>query len=107
MPIIISEERFLSQSRACVERYKELKEKFPDDRNFKKLDRVVRPLKTLYGKDKVYAVKHLNYLEACQITFSEERRALIVQVIELLQKLILHKKLQKPSESKTNPGAKT
>lgn len=96
MPTIISEERFLSQSRRCVEQFEVLREKFPEDDNFKKLKRVIRPLKTLYGKDKVYAVKHLNYLEKYQITFTEERRALVVQLIELLQKLILHKKLQKP-----------
>jgi len=52
-------------------------------------------MKGLYGRDKVYAVKQLNFLEDAQIAYTEERRALIVQMIELLQKLILHKKLQK------------
>ena len=96
MPVIISEERYLSQSRRCWEQYLVLGEKFPNDKNFKKLARIIRPLKNLYHRDKVYAVRSLNYLENCQLAFSEERRALVVQVIELLQKLILHKKLQKP-----------
>ena len=59
------------------------------------MGRIVRALKTLYQRDKVYAVKQLNYLEKGIVSFTEERRALLVQVIELLQKLILHKKLNK------------
>ncbi len=95
MANIISEERFLSQARKVKEQFLALREKFPEDRNFKKLNRVVRSFKGLYGRDKVYAVKQLNYLETVQVSFSEERRALVVQMIELLQKLILHKKLNK------------
>ena len=96
MVIIIAEERFLSLSLKCSEQYLYLREKFPEDLKFKKLKRVIVSLKVLYKKDKVYAVKYLNYLEKYQMHFTEERRALVVQLIELLQKLILHKKLQKP-----------
>ena len=96
--MILSEERYLSQARKHTEQYDYLREKFPTDKNFKKVSRVIRSLKHLYAKDKVYAVKQLNYLEMVQVTFSEERRALIVQLIELLQKLILHKKLTKPHD---------
>jgi hypothetical protein len=96
MVVIISEERFQSQSRRLLEQYLFLKEKFPKDEKFKKLGRVPRVLKTLYRKDKVYAVKQLNYLEKHQIFFSEERRSLVVQMTELLQKLILHQKLNRP-----------
>lgn len=92
---IISEERYQSQSRKFLEQYKYLKQKFPEDIYFKKIGRIVRGLKGLYGRDKVYAVRQLNYAEKGLIAFSEERRALIVQVIELLQKLILHKKLNR------------
>ena len=98
MPIIITEERFLSLSRDCVEQFEMLKAKFPEDQNFKKIGRLAKTLKPLYYKDKVYAVRHLNYLEKAQVSFQEERRALIVQMIELLQKLILHKKLN-PEEN--------
>lgn len=95
MVVIISEERFLSQSRRFLEQYLYLKEKFPEDAKFKKIKRAISPLKKLYRRDKVYAVKQLNYLEKYQIFFTEERRALVIQVIELLQKLILHKKLNR------------
>ena len=95
MSVIITEERFLSQARKFVEQALYLKAKFPEDKNFKKVVRVSKSLKSLYGRDKVYAVRQLNYLEKAQIAFSEERRALIVQMVELLQKLILHKKLNK------------
>ncbi len=97
MSIIITEERYLSLSRKCVEQFLYLKEKFPEDKGFKKIGRIAKGLKPLYGRDKVYAVRQLNYLEKAQIAFNEERRALIVQMIELLQKLILHKKLNKAS----------
>jgi hypothetical protein len=95
MTTIITEERFLSQARKYSEQFLYLKAKFPEDKSFKKLNRVIRSFKGLYGREKVYAVKQLNFLENVQISFSEERRALVVQMIELLQKLILHKKLNK------------
>jgi len=95
MTIIISEERYRSQNRKFLAQYLYLKEKFPEDKHFKRMGRIVRALKTLYQRDKVYAVKQLNYLEKGIVSFTEERRALLVQVIELLQKLILHKKLNK------------
>jgi hypothetical protein len=63
--------------------------------NLKKLGRVYRQMKSLYFRDKVYAIKHLNFLEKMQVVFSEERKALVVRTIEILQKLILHKKLNK------------
>ncbi|GEM_PF-4359239 len=93
MVCIISEERFLSQGRKFEEQYAFLAEKFPKDETFKKIKRVLRIFKNLYAKDKVYAVKQLNYLEKYQISFSEERRALVVQMINVLEKLILQKKL--------------
>ncbi len=95
MSVIITEERFLSQARKCLEQALYLKAKFPEDKNFKRIVRIAKSLKPLYGRDKVYNVRQLNYLEKAQVTFSEERRALIVQMIELLQKLILHKKINK------------
>lgn len=95
MSVIISEERYLSLTRKSVEQFEVLKAKFPEDKSFKKIGRIAKSLKSLYGRDKVYAVRQLNYLEKAQVAFSEERRALIVQMIELLQKLILHKKLNK------------
>lgn len=95
MVTIITEERFLSQARKHTEQFLYLKEKFPEDKSFKKIGRIARTLKSLYGRDKVYAVRQLNYLEKAQASFSEEQHALIVQLIELLQKLILHKKLNR------------
>lgn len=99
MPEIISEERFRSQAKQATELFKKLRDKFPEDVNFRKISRVFRQMKSLYFRDKVYAVKHLNFLEKMQVFFSEEKRALVVQTIEILQKLILHKKLNK-EESK-------
>lgn len=95
MSVIITEERFLSQARKHVEQALYLKAKFPEDKNFKKIVRIAKSLKPLYGRDKVYSVRQLNFLEKAQIVFRDERRALIVQMIELLQKLILHKKLNR------------
>ena len=93
MPIIISEERFKSQYNQILERYILLKEKFPKDVKFKKLNRVIRQMKSAYSRDKIYSVKYLNHFEMVQVSFSEERRALIVKCVELMQKVILHKKL--------------
>ena len=93
MPQILSDEQFKSRYTLIWEKYQALKEKFPEDKHWKKLGRVLRQAKASYGKDKVYAVKYLNYFEMVQVSYSEERRALVVRAIELMQKVILHKKL--------------
>jgi hypothetical protein len=95
MTSIISEERFISQSQQVRHFYKILLDKEKDDENFRKLGRVYRQIKSLYFRDKVYAVRQLNFLEKMQTVFFEEKRALVVQTVEILQKLILHKKLNK------------
>ncbi|PID70104.1 hypothetical protein CSB37_03790 [bacterium DOLZORAL124_38_8] len=99
MAEIITFEQYKGRCKRLIESYQLLKKKFPEDVKFKKMNRVFRLMRSLYGRDKIYAVNHLNYLEHHQVYFDEERRALIVQGIELLKKLILHKKLNKPVES--------
>ena len=93
MPTIITPERFNSLYQDIWERYLVLREKFPDDKNLKKFRRLFRLMKGAYDRDKVYAVKYLNTLERIQISFTEERRALIVRAVELMQKVILQKKV--------------
>lgn len=93
MPEIISEVRFKSLSDQLWEKYLELLEKFPEDVKFKKLGRIIKLSKQAYRRDSVYAVKYLNHFETVLISYSEERRALIVRYIELMQKVILHKKI--------------
>jgi len=95
MPKIILPEQFDNQYQDLVERYKELKEKFPEDKQWKKLKHVLHQTKSAYTRDKLYVVKYLNYFEFKQVLFREEQRAWIVRVVELLQKVILQKKLNK------------
>ncbi len=95
MPVIISEEQFKSQCRAIKERFLVLKESDPEDPYWKKAERIIFQMCCAYGRDKVYAVKYLNLLEKYQPSFQEEKRALIVRAVELMQKVILHKKLNK------------
>ena len=106
MTEIISFERFKSQYKNILEKYKILlakdKEKGEVDINFKKIGRIIKNIRSIYGRDKVYAVRYLNYLEKYQCMFSEEKRALIVKAVELCQKVILHKKLRKVCKTKPN-----
>ena len=106
MACVISKERYISQVKGFQEAYLVLREKFPEDENFRNLKPVIMNLKKLYPKDKVYAVKQMNYLEKHQVTFVEERRALIVKIVGVLQKLILHKKLQPTQKSIARPRSK-
>ena len=99
MTLIISEERFISQTQRVRHFYKELLVKYPNDVDLKKLSRVYRQMKSLYFRDKIYVVKHLNFLEKIQVAFTEERHSLVVQTVEIMQKLILHKKLNKAEEN--------
>jgi len=106
MTLIISEERFISRVQRVRHSYKDLLVKYKEDVNLKKLGRVYRQMKSLYFRDKVYAIKHLNFLEKMQVVFSEEKRALVVQTVEILEKLILHKKLNREEKKITRrrPG---
>lgn len=96
MAHIISAQRYQSQIKQAEEKYKLLTKKEEEDKKWKKLRGRMKKLRSLYHKDKVYAVKQLNFFEQSQILFQNEKRALIVFIVELLQKLILHKKLNKP-----------
>ncbi len=99
MTEIISFERFKSQYKNIWEKYRILMQKDLEndevDLSFKKTGRIIKSMKRIYGMDKVYAVKCLNYLERFQCMFTEEKRALIVRAVELCQKVILHKKVNK------------
>lgn len=95
MPEIISAEQFESKYQELLERYKDLRKKFPDDIRFKKLGHVLRQSRSAHTRDRLYVVKYLNFFESKQIFFREERRAWVVRIFELLQKVILHKKLNK------------
>lgn len=92
--MILSPERFKSLYTAIWQQYLALSEKFPDDKQWKKMRRLFKLIKSSYGRDKVYAVKYLNTLERIQVGLTEERRALIVRAIELMQKVILQKKIE-------------
>ena len=93
MPLIISEEQFRSRYRLIREKFLELKKIDLEDKYWKKIGRIITQMRGAYRRDKVYAVKYLNHLERYQPSFREEKRALIVKSIELMQKVILHKKL--------------
>jgi hypothetical protein len=119
---IISPERFKSTYESIKERYyevlktsekkynhQELQEKFLEENSersekseeltpknrFKKVQKILIRMKSAYARPKMYAIKNLNALEKYQIMFKDEERAVIVQMIELMEKVILHKKLNK------------
>lgn len=92
--MILPPERFKSLYSVVWNRYVFLAEKFPEDKQWKKMRRLFKLMKSSYGRDKVYAVKYLNTLQRIQVGLAEERRALIVKAIELMQKVILQKKTE-------------
>ncbi len=93
MPVIITKERFRSLYEALLEHYKTLKATDKTDLKWRKIGNTIRRMKQVMARDKVYAVKYLNILEGAQPQFRNEKRALVVKCLELLQKVILHKKL--------------
>jgi hypothetical protein len=102
MPNIISLQRFTSEYLRIKERYFFLLEKIsekeemnPDDKRFKKIGRIIRRMESSYERNKMFSIKNLNSLERYQMMFSNEQHAVIVQAIELLEKVILHKKLNR------------
>jgi hypothetical protein len=92
--MILSPERFKSLYTDLWNRYVLLLDKFPDDKKWKKMRRLLKLMKSSYGRDKVYAVKYLHNLERIQPGLTEERRAFIVRAIELMKKVILQKKVE-------------
>ncbi len=67
----------------------------PEKNRFKKVGRIVERMKSAKARPKMYAIKCLNSLEKYQMLFSNEERAVIVQMVELMEKVILHKKLNR------------
>lgn len=91
---IITEERYLSLLRKYTEQYEVFKLEDKEDKRWLKVGRVLELMKKLYAKDKIYAIKQMNYLETYQVFYDTGRGALIVNITELLKKLILQKKLE-------------
>jgi len=95
MPVILPKDRFESQRQLLTNRYFDLSKKYPDDERWKKLARNFKRMEKCYSAKKVLTIKTVRFFEKYQMIFKEEQRALIVRVIELLQKLLWHKKLNR------------
>lgn len=95
MPNILPVERYESERGRLYERYKALKEKFPQDDRWGKIEKNFKRMEKCYSAKKVLSIKTLRFFEKYQLVFQEEQRALITQSIELLQKLLWHKKLNR------------
>ena len=67
----------------------------PEKNRFKKVKRILERMKSAKARPKMYAIKCLNSLEKYQMLFQNEERAIIVQMVELMEKVILHKKLNR------------
>lgn len=101
--MILSPERFKSTYCSIKERYVLLLEKSEsstmkdelEKKRFKKVQKIVVRMKSAYARPKMYAIKNLNALEKYQVLFQDEERAVIVQMVELMEKVILHKKLNR------------
>lgn len=95
---ILPPEEFKRQYRDIIFRYKGLLDKNEENkrnRRFKKMGQVLIRMKAAQARDKIYAIKYLNSLEKYQPLFRDEERALVVKAVELLEKVILHKKRNK------------
>ncbi len=92
---IITEERFRSQYGDIKADYAALLQAEPDDKRWRRFGRLVQRLRRAYRVEKLYAVKYLNELQIQQRSFRGAKNALIVRAIELMQRVILHKKLNR------------
>lgn len=95
MPTIISEIRFTSEYQRICDRYTMLSERTEHDDRWKKLGRSIEKMKKCYRANKLLVAKILGGIEKYQMLFKEEERALVVQCIELLKKVLWEKKLNK------------
>ena len=111
MPEIISKQRFESERARFFETFLYLEEKLQNSKNSKnnisdidiseelekwrKLKKNFERMKKCYSAKKVLTIKTLRFFEKYQLSFKEEKRAVIVRCIELLKKLLWHKKLNR------------
>ncbi|HID92415.1 TPA: hypothetical protein EYG96_00590 [Candidatus Gracilibacteria bacterium] len=98
MPVIISQQRFESERERFFSQYEFLLEKTEDaeeKKKWKKLGKNFERMKKCYSAKKVLTIKTLRFFEKYQLSFKEGQRAIIVRCIELLKKLLWHKKLNK------------
>ncbi len=119
MANIISKEQFKSRYLSIKERYLQVLEKSnkrfqeeriqkrnnarflsdleenPEKNRFQKVGRILIRMKDAHARPKMHSIKYLNSLEKYQMMFKDEERAVIVQMVELMEKVILHKKLNR------------
>ena len=93
----ISEKNFNNEREEKKRNYKNLSDIIDESEKnrFKKVKRILERMKSAKERQKMYAIKCLNSLEKYQMLFQNEERAVIVQMVELMEKVILHKKLNR------------
>ena len=64
-------------------------------KKWEKLGKNFERMKKCYSARKILTIKTLRFFEKYKLLFKEEQRALIVRCIELLKKVLWHKKLNK------------
>lgn len=95
MSNILPQDRFISETNRIEERYMYLCKEFPEDERWKKMKRNIDRMKKCYNANKMMTIKTLRAFEKYQMLFREEQRACIVQAVELLKKLLWHKKINR------------
>ena len=101
MPEIISKQRFESERERFYSQYNflleklETKQETEEKKKWQKLGKNFERMKKCYSAKKVLTIKTLRFFEKYQLSFKEEQRAVIVRCIELLKKLLWHKKLNR------------
>lgn len=95
MSKILSFERFSSQQKDLWAKYQQLLQQYPEDKRLKKAKRTLKLVRGAYGREKIYAVKYLRLIEQHLPFFSGGRRSVFVGYMELLQKVILEKKVSR------------
>lgn len=93
----VSDRNFKRDQDEKKQNYKHLSDvaQNPEKNRFKKVKRILERMKSAKARPKMYAIKCLNSLEKYQMLFQNEERAIIVQMVELMEKVILHKKLNR------------
>jgi len=101
LPEIISKQRFESERERFYSQYNflleklETKQETEEKKKWQKLGKNFERMKKCYSAKKVLTIKTLRFFEKYQLSFKEEQRAVIVRCIELLKKLLWHKKLNR------------
>ncbi|MEI7511530.1 MAG: hypothetical protein WCJ84_05210 [Candidatus Peregrinibacteria bacterium] len=95
MANVISEEDYLRQYQILLERFQKFQADDPENERFLRMGKNFKRLQNAYSRHPFFVVRQMRAIEKYHLVFQGEQRSVMIEMVELLKKLLWEKKLSR------------